>query len=67
MTLSRNTSARKFQFVDTKPNTPKKQIFIFGSIVASTASIGAISFILLLQYLHNPEFHMFIQSKGIFL
>ena len=64
MTVSRS---RKFLFVDTKPEVQKKQIFIFGSIIASGCLSGAFLLALFIEYLHNPAFHMFVQSKGIFL
>tara|TARA_Y100001968_G_C19146186_1_gene613889 strand:- start:558 stop:752 length:195 start_codon:yes stop_codon:yes gene_type:complete len=64
MTVSRS---KKFSFVDTKQNVSKKQAFIFGSIVASGCLSGAFLIALYVEYLHNPAFHSFIQSKGIFL
>ena len=67
MAISKTTSAKKLALVDTKPGVPKLQAFIFGSIIASASVLGAILFVAYQQYLHNPTFHMFIQSKGIFL
>ena len=64
MTVSRS---RRFEFIDKKPEINKKQIFIFGSVIASGCLSGAILIALYLEYLHNPAFHVFIQSKGIFL
>ena len=64
MTISRS---RRFVFVDTKPNLSKKQVFIFGSIIASSCLSGAFLIALYIEYLHNPAFHSFIQSRGIFL
>ena len=64
MTVSR---LKRFVFVDTKQNVNKKQVFIFGSIIASSCLSGAFLIALYIEYLHNPIFHSFIQSKGIFL
>ena len=64
MTVSRS---KRFAFVDTKQNVSKKQVFIFGSIIASSCLSGALLIALYIEYLHNPTFHSFIQSKGIFL
>tara|TARA_B100000945_G_C20067169_1_gene450785 strand:- start:387 stop:581 length:195 start_codon:yes stop_codon:yes gene_type:complete len=64
MTVSRS---KRFVFVEEKPTTRKKQIFIFWSIIASGCLSGAFLISLYLEYLHNPDFHIFIQSKGIFL
>ena len=64
MTVSR---LRRFKIVNSKPKERKKQIFIFGSIIAISCLSGAFIIALYLEYLHNPAFHMFIQSKGIFL
>ena len=64
MTISRS---KRFVFVDTKKNVSKKQTFIFGSIVASFCLSGAFLIALYIEYLHNPVFHSFVQSKGIFL
>ena len=64
MTVSRS---KRFVFVDTKPKVSKKQVFIFGSIIASGCLSGAFLIALYIEYLHNPAFHSFIQSKGIFL
>ena len=64
MTVSRS---KKFVLVDTKQNVSKKQVFIFGSIIASSCLSGAFLLALYIEYLHNPAFHSFIQSKGIFL
>tara|TARA_Y100001968_G_scaffold39819_1_gene30327 strand:- start:430 stop:624 length:195 start_codon:yes stop_codon:yes gene_type:complete len=64
MTISRSN---RFVFVDTKPKVSKKQVFIFGSIIASGCLIGAFAIALYIEYLHNPAFHVFVQSRGIFL
>jgi len=64
MTVSR---AKRILFVDTKPRISKKQVFIFGSIIASSCLSGAFVIALYIEYLQNPAFHSFIQSKGIFL
>ena len=64
MTVSRS---RRFVFVDEKPNINKKQIFIFGSIIATGCLSGAFLIALYLEYLNNPAFHIFVQSRGIFI
>jgi len=64
MTISRS---KRFVFVDKKPQLSKKQIFIFGAIIASGCLSGAFLLALYIEYLHNPAFHIFVQSKGIFL
>tara|TARA_Y100001968_G_C18697180_1_gene409604 strand:- start:109 stop:303 length:195 start_codon:yes stop_codon:yes gene_type:complete len=64
MTVSRT---KRFGFVDKKPNINKNQIFIFGSLIASSCLSGAFVIALYIEYLHNPALHEFIQSKGIFL
>ena len=64
MTVSRS---KRFVFVDTKPKIRKKQVLIFGSIIAGGCLSGAFFIALYIEYLHNPAFHIFIQSKGIFL
>tara|TARA_Y100001968_G_scaffold78409_1_gene69713 strand:+ start:495 stop:689 length:195 start_codon:yes stop_codon:yes gene_type:complete len=64
MTVAR---LKKFALVDKKNNVSKKQIFIFGSIIASCCITSALFIALYIEYLHNPAFHVFIQSKGIFL
>ena len=64
MTVSR---LKRFAFVDKKQNESKKQIFIFGSIIASGCLSGAFLIALYIEYLHNPAFHSFVQSRGIFL
>ena len=64
MTVSR---AKKFVFIDRKPELRKKQIFIFGSIIAGACLSGAFLIAIYIEYLHNPAFHIFVQSKGIFL
>jgi len=64
MTVSRS---KRFVFVDTKPKIRKQQVFIFGSIIASGCLSGAFLIALYIEYLHNPAFHIFVQSKGIFL
>ena len=64
MTVSRS---KKFVFVDKKTNVSKKKAFIFGSVVASGCLTGAFLIAIYIEYLHNPVFHIFVQSKGIFL
>tara|TARA_Y100001968_G_scaffold325845_1_gene367817 strand:- start:212 stop:406 length:195 start_codon:yes stop_codon:yes gene_type:complete len=64
MTVSRSN---RIALVDTKPKLRKKQVFLFGSIVASGCLSGAFFIALYIEYLHNPAFHAFVQSKGIFL
>ncbi len=64
MTVSRS---KRFIFIDKKHEVNKKQIFIFGSIIASSCLSGALFIALYIEYLHNPTFHIFVQSKGIFL
>ena len=64
MTVSRS---KQFVFVDKKQNINKKQVFIFGSIIAGVCLCGAFSIALYIEYLHNPVFHNFIQARGIFL
>ena len=64
MTISRSN---RFVFVDKKENVSKKQIFIFGSIIASGCLSGAFLIALYIEYLHNPAFQNFVQSRGIFL
>jgi hypothetical protein len=64
MTVSRS---KNFLVVDSKQRISKKQIFIFGSIIASSCLSGAFLISLYIEYLHNPAFHSFVQSKGIFL
>ena len=64
MTVSKS---KRFVFVDTKQNISKKQVFIFGSIIASGCLSGAILIAMYIEYLHNPAFHSFIQSRGIYL
>tara|TARA_Y100001968_G_scaffold212418_1_gene195588 strand:- start:130 stop:324 length:195 start_codon:yes stop_codon:yes gene_type:complete len=64
MTISRS---RRFVFVAKNPEVQKRQVVIFGSIIASSCISGALLIALYIEYLHNPAFHIFIQSKGIFL
>ena len=64
MTVSKS---KRFVYVDSKPKVNKKQGFIFGSIIAFGCLSGAFIIALYIEYLHNPAFHSFIQSKGIFL
>ena len=64
MTVSRS---KRFVFVDAKQNVSKKQVFIFGSIIAGGCLSGAFLIALYIEYLHNPAFHSFVQSRGIFL
>ena len=59
--------SKRFTNIDTKANVNKKQVFIFGSIIASGCLSGALLIALYIEYLHNPAFHSFVQSKGIFL
>tara|TARA_B100000945_G_C20175159_1_gene499672 strand:- start:411 stop:605 length:195 start_codon:yes stop_codon:yes gene_type:complete len=64
MTVSR---LKRFVFEDAKQNLSKKQAFIFGSIIASSCLSGSFLIAMYIEYLHNPAFHSFIQSRGIFL
>ena len=64
MTVSR---LNKFVFVDKKTKARKKQVFFWGSVIASGCLSGAFLITLYIEYLHNPVFHIYIQSKGIFL
>ena len=64
MTVSRS---KRFVFLDEKESISKKQVFIFGSIIASGCMSGAFLIALYIEYLHNPAFHSFVQSRGIFL
>ena len=64
MTVSRSN---EFVFADKKPKARKKQAFVFGSIIASGCLSAAFLIALYIEYLHNPAFHLYIQSKGIFL
>ena len=64
MTVSRS---KRFVFLDEKGSISKKQVFIFGSIIASGCMSGAFLIALYIEYLHNPAFHSFVQSRGIFL
>ena len=64
MTILRS---KRFALIDTKQNVSKKQVFIFGSIIAGVCLSGAFLIALYIEYLHNPAFHSFVQSKGIFL
>ncbi|WP_269625454.1 hypothetical protein [Prochlorococcus marinus] len=64
MTVSRS---KRFIFIDTKQHVNKKQVFLFGSIIASFCLSGAFLIALYIEYLHNPVFHSFVQSRGIFL
>ena len=64
MVVSRS---KRFAIIDTKPSVSKKQVFMFGSIIASLSLSGAFLIAMYIEYLKNPAFHSFIQSKGIFL
>ena len=64
MTVSRS---KKIVFVDTKKNINKKQVFIFGSIIASCCLSAAFLIAMYIEYINNPSFQSFVQSKGIFL
>ena len=64
MTVSRS---KGFVLVDKKQNINKKQVFIFGSIIASACLSGAFLIALYIEYLHNPALHSFVQARGIFL
>ena len=64
MTVSRS---KRFVVIDKKEYVNKKQVFIFGSIIASSCLSGALLIALYIEYLHNPGFHSFVQSRGIFL
>ncbi len=59
--------SKRFVFVDTKQNVSKKQVFVFGSIIASVCLSGAFLIALYIEYLQNPAFHRFVQARGIFL
>ncbi len=59
--------SKRFVFVNKKQNVNNKQGFTFGVIAASSCLSGAFLIALYIEYLHNPTFHAFIQSKGIFL
>ena len=61
------TRSKRFVFIDTKKDVSKKQVFIFGSIIAGSCLIGAFLIAMYIEYLQNPAFHSFVQSKGIFL
>jgi len=63
MTVSRSKGV---VFVGRKQNISKKQVFTFGSIIASGCLGGAFLIALYIEYLHNPDFHSFVQSRGIF-
>tara|TARA_B100001250_G_scaffold318848_1_gene281556 strand:+ start:189 stop:383 length:195 start_codon:yes stop_codon:yes gene_type:complete len=64
MTVSRS---KRFVFIDTKEKVSKKQVFVFGSIIASGCLSGSFLIALYIEYLHNPVLHSFVQSRGIFL
>ena len=64
MTVSRS---KKFVFKDPKQGVSKKQVFIFGPIIASGCLSGAFLIAIYIEYLHNPAFHSFFQSRGMFL
>ena len=64
MTVSK---LKQFVLVDKKTKTSKNKFFILGQIIASGCLTGAFLIALYIEYLHNPGFHVFIQSKGIFL
>ena len=64
MTVSR---AKRFVFANTNQNLIQKQAFIFGSIISGGCLSGAFLIALYIEYLHNPAFHSFVQSRGIFL
>ncbi|WP_413678473.1 hypothetical protein [Prochlorococcus sp. MIT 0916] len=64
MTVSRS---KRFVFINTKQKVSKKQVFIFGSIIASGCLSGAFLIALYIEYLHNPIVHSFVQSRGVFL
>ena len=64
MTVSKS---KRFVFVDTNQNISKKQVFLFGSFIASSCLSGAFLIALYIEYLHNPAFHSFVQLRGIFL
>ena len=49
MTVSR---LKRFVFIDTKQNVSKKQVFIFGSIIASGCLSGAFLIALYIEYIH---------------
>tara|TARA_B100001029_G_scaffold84327_1_gene69249 strand:+ start:893 stop:1087 length:195 start_codon:yes stop_codon:yes gene_type:complete len=64
MTTSR---AKGYIFVDKRPKVSKRQVFVFGSIIAFSCVSAAFFIALYIEYLHNPSFHILVQSKGIFL
>tara|TARA_B100000214_G_C23536588_1_gene432006 strand:- start:121 stop:315 length:195 start_codon:yes stop_codon:yes gene_type:complete len=64
MAVSRSN---RLVLINTKKNINKKQVFIFGSIIAGACLSGAFLIALYIEYMHNPAFHIFVQSKGIFL
>tara|TARA_B100000614_G_C14432767_1_gene446847 strand:+ start:693 stop:887 length:195 start_codon:yes stop_codon:yes gene_type:complete len=64
MTIS---SSKRFVLLDKKQNVNKKKVFIFGSVIASGCLSSAFLIALYIEYLHNPAFHSFLQSRGIFL
>ena len=64
MAISRS---KRFVFIDNQSKVSKKQILIWGSIISSGCLTGALLIALYIEYLHNPVFHIFVQSKGIFL
>ena len=53
MTVSRS---KRFVFLDEKESITKKQVFIFGSIIASGCMSGAFLIALYIEYLHNFHF-----------
>ena len=59
--------SKRFVFIDTKLNVSKRQVFIFGSIIATVCLGGAFLIAIYIEYLKNPSFHSFVQAKGIFL
>ena len=64
MTVSRS---KGFVYSDKTQNVSKKQVLIFGSIIATGCLSGAFLIAMYIEYLHNPAFHSFVQSRGIFL
>ena len=64
MTLSRS---KRFVFVESNEGRNKKQVFIFVPIIAIGCLSGSFLIAFYIEYLHNPAFHSFVQSRGIFL
>tara|TARA_B100001029_G_scaffold116323_1_gene96365 strand:- start:530 stop:724 length:195 start_codon:yes stop_codon:yes gene_type:complete len=61
------SSSKRIVFIDKKSKKSQKLGFILGSIIATSSLSSAFLIALYIEYLHNPTFHMFVQSRGIFL